>query len=160
MDPGQWWVLEEVGCSLQMDDPPYRSGTEQRTWSSGTWNGQFSIKNPERADGQEEMTDGPRMQQRNKEPRPQRTITSEKQEDIRQDLQEGPRAGDGEAKSRIFTEIKCHNIVVGLVPSETKEYTAHRVAAINVGALNTLGTFGCTNRREMMVMNLDQQAPN
>jgi hypothetical protein len=25
-DPRQWWVLEEIGCCLQRDDLPYRSG--------------------------------------------------------------------------------------------------------------------------------------
>jgi hypothetical protein len=32
---------------------------------------------------------------------------------------------------------------------------AHKVGAINVGALTTLKTFGCTNRRKMVVINLD-----
>jgi hypothetical protein len=25
-DQGRWWVLEEVGCRLQRNDPPCRSG--------------------------------------------------------------------------------------------------------------------------------------
>jgi hypothetical protein len=42
-----------------------------------------------------------------------------------------------------------------LATYETKEEIAHRVEAINVGALTTLHTFGCTNWRKMMVINLD-----
>jgi hypothetical protein len=53
---------------------------------------------------QKELMDSPRMQQWNKELSPQRAITPEKQEDIQQDLQEGPHAGDHEAKSQTFTE--------------------------------------------------------
>jgi general stress protein 26 len=49
--------------------------------------------------------------------------------------------------------------VEGLVPSETEEEIAHRVRAINVGALTTLGTFGHTNWRKMVVINLDRLAP-
>jgi hypothetical protein len=40
-------------------------------------------------------------------------------------------------------------------PPKTKEETAHRVGAINVGALTTVGTFGRTNQRKMMVVHLD-----
>jgi hypothetical protein len=40
-----------------------------------------------------------------------------------------------------------------------KEEMAHRVGVINVGALTTLETFGRTNQRKMMVINLDQLAP-
>jgi hypothetical protein len=36
-----------------------------------------------------------------------------------------------------------------------KEKMAHRAGAINVGALTTLGTYGRTNRRKMVVINLD-----
>jgi hypothetical protein len=46
------------------------------------------------------------------------------------------------------------DIVEGSAPSETKEETAHRVGAIIVGAPTTLGKFGRTNRRKMMI-NLD-----
>jgi hypothetical protein len=56
-------------------------------------------------------------------------------------------------------EKECQDIVVGLGPSRTKEDKAHRVRAINVGALTTLRTFGHTNRREMVVINLDLLAP-
>jgi hypothetical protein len=54
--------------------------------------------------------------------------------------------------------------VEGSAPSETKEETAYRVEALNVGVLTTLGTFDRTNRRKMMMMmmmmmvNLDQLA--
>jgi hypothetical protein len=44
-------------------------------------------------------------------------------------------------------------------PSEIKEETAHRVGAVNVGALTTLRTFGRTNRRKMTVINPDRLAP-
>jgi hypothetical protein len=44
------------------------------------------------------------------------------------------------------------------VPSETKEETVNRVGAINVGAMTTLGTFGCTIWKKM-VINLDRLAP-
>jgi hypothetical protein len=47
-----------------------------------------------------------------------------------------------------------------MAPSKTKEETANRVRAENVGALTTLRTFACIywNSR-MMVINLDQLAP-
>jgi hypothetical protein len=56
---------------------------------------------------------------------------SVKQEGICQDLQEGLRAGDREVKSRTFREKKRYGIVVGLAPSETNEYTAHRQSRSN-----------------------------
>jgi general stress protein 26 len=62
-------------------------------------------------------------------------------------------------RSRTFTEKECQGIVVGLAHSKTKKDMAHRVRAINVGALTTLRTFGHTNQREMMVINLDLLAP-
>jgi hypothetical protein len=33
MYPGQWWVLEEVGCRQQRDISPCKCGTAQRRWS-------------------------------------------------------------------------------------------------------------------------------
>jgi hypothetical protein len=51
------------------------------------------------------------MQQRHKEQRPKRAATSGKQENTQQDFQEGSRAGDREAKIRIFTENECQHIV-------------------------------------------------
>jgi hypothetical protein len=45
--------------------------------------------------------------------------------------------------------------VEGSAPSKTKEKTAYRVGAIIVGALTTLRTFDCTNRRKMGMINLD-----
>jgi hypothetical protein len=33
-DPGQWWILEEVGHCLQINDPLCHSCTVQGTWSS------------------------------------------------------------------------------------------------------------------------------
>jgi hypothetical protein len=47
----------------------------------------------------------------------------------------------------------------GSAPSGTKEETAHSLGAINVGALSTLETFGLTNRKKMMAINLDRLAP-
>jgi hypothetical protein len=53
--------------------------------------------------------------------------------------------------------MKCEyrDIMEGLVPSEMKKETAHKVEAEYVGALTTLGTFVCTDWRKMMVINLD-----
>jgi hypothetical protein len=48
----------------------------------------------------------------------------------------------------------------GSAPFGMKEETTNnRVGAINVGALTTLGTFGHTNHRKRMVINLDLLAP-
>jgi hypothetical protein len=47
------------------------------------------------------------------------------------------------------------DIVEGSAPSEMKNETANRVGTINVGTLNIHGAFGSTNRRMMMVLNLD-----
>jgi hypothetical protein len=47
----------------------------------------------------------------------------------------------------------------GVGPFETKEETAHRIGALNVGALTTLGTSGCTNWRKKMVIHLNRLAP-
>lgn len=48
----------------------------------------------------------------------------------------------------------------GLTHSETKEETAHRVRARDVGASTTLGPFACTERkRRIMVVHLDRLAP-
>jgi hypothetical protein len=47
------------------------------------------------------------------------------------------------------------DIMEGLAPSETKEEIAYRVGAGDVGSLATLRTFGRTNQRKMMVINLD-----
>jgi hypothetical protein len=45
----------------------------------------------------------------------------------------------------------------GSAPFETKEKTEHRVRAGDVGALTTLVTFACTDRkRRMMVIHLDR----
>jgi hypothetical protein len=47
----------------------------------------------------------------------------------------------------------------GSVPFETKEKTAHRVRAGDVGALTTLGTFARTDqKRKMIVIRLDRMA--
>jgi hypothetical protein len=44
----------------------------------------------------------------------------------------------------------------GSAPSETKEETANNsLRAMEIGALTSLGTFACTDRKKMMVINLD-----
>jgi hypothetical protein len=89
-----------------------------------------------------------------KEPRLEIGATSGKQESTQQDLQEDCRAEDRKANSEDFhytAENKRLDIVERLATSETKKEMAHRVGAINVAALTTLGTFGCTNQRKMMV---------
>jgi hypothetical protein len=50
------------------------------------------------------------------------------------------------------------DIIDGSAPSKKKAEMAHRVGAIDVGALTTLRTFGCTNQTKMVVKNLDQLA--
>jgi hypothetical protein len=48
-----------------------------------------------------------------------------------------------------------------LAPSETKEYTAHRVRAGDVRILANLGTFAhIIQQRKIIVLHLDQLAPN
>jgi hypothetical protein len=47
----------------------------------------------------------------------------------------------------------------GVSPSKTKEEAAHRETARDEGALITLGSSGHTNRRNIMVINLDLLAP-
>jgi hypothetical protein len=97
------------------------------------------------------------------EPRPKGACTSRKRQYIRQNLQEGCHAGDREVKSQTFShdsENECQDIVEGLASSETKDETAHRVRAGDVGALATLGSFVPTDWKSiMMVINLDWLAP-
>jgi hypothetical protein len=47
----------------------------------------------------------------------------------------------------------------GSAPSETRGETTISLRAIDVGALTTLGTFGHTNWRNVMLIDLDQLAP-
>jgi hypothetical protein len=88
---------------------------------------------------------------------------SRKREDIRQDLQEGSRAGNREVKIQTFShdlENEYQDIVEGSAPTDMKE-TAHRVRAGDVSAPATLGSFVPTDRKSrMMVINLDQMAPS
>jgi hypothetical protein len=66
----------------------------------------------------------------NKKPKLKGAAMSRKQEDIQQDLQQGSRAGDHEAKSPDFSQDlknECPDIVMGSVPSETKEETAQHI---------------------------------
>jgi hypothetical protein len=87
---------------------------------------------------------------------------SGKQISTQQYLQDDCRAGDRKANSR--TSIRLENerqgIVKGSAPSETKEETAHRVRAGDVGALATLGSFDPTDRKSrMLVINLNRLTP-
>jgi hypothetical protein len=44
----------------------------------------------------------------------------------------------------------------GSDPSEMKEETTNNsLSALNIGALTTLGAFGCISQRKMMMINLD-----
>jgi hypothetical protein len=45
--------------------------------------------------------------------------------------------------------------VEGSAPYEIKEETAHRVGAEDAGALTTIRALAHTNRRKMMMINLD-----
>jgi hypothetical protein len=123
-DPGRWWVPEEVGRRLQWVGPQCLSCTAQGTRSSGTRQGQRRTRNPERTDVRER-----RWAKQNRS-----AITA-----IRQDLRENHRAGDREAHRRSSFRIRktCRDIMEGSAPSETKEETAHRVRAINIGAVTT-----------------------
>jgi hypothetical protein len=56
-------------------------------------------------------------------------------------------------------ENECQDIVEKSAPPKQKKIQ-HRVEAINVEALTTLRTLGCTNWRKMVVVNLDQLANN
>jgi hypothetical protein len=56
-------------------------------------------------------------------------------------------------------ENECQDIVEGSAPSKTKEETAHKVGAEDVGAWTSLGTFVLTNQRKMVVINLYRLAP-
>jgi nitroreductase len=66
-------------------------------------------------------------------------------------------------KSQTFNqnlENVCQAIVEGSAPSEMKYETPHRVRAIDIGALATLGNFAPIDGKSiMMVINLDLLAP-
>jgi hypothetical protein len=79
MDPGEGWVLEEVGHHLQRNDLLCRSGMAQGTQSSGTRQGQCCKRNPGRMDIWEEMLAATEMQRCHKELRPKGMIMSGKQ---------------------------------------------------------------------------------
>jgi hypothetical protein len=56
-------------------------------------------------------------------------------------------------------KMSGQDIMEWLASSEMKEETTkNSLRSLNVGALTTLGTFGHTSRRKMMVINLDQLA--
>jgi hypothetical protein len=110
MDPGQWWVPEEVGRCLQKDGPlhsirdmSYRTNG-QTEMTKKTRHRQCCKMNPDRRDVQEETSGATRMQQWNKGQRLKGAAMSEKREDIRQDLQEGSRAEYCEVKSQTFSQ--------------------------------------------------------
>jgi hypothetical protein len=125
MDPGQWWI-PEVGQRPQRDDQLCHFCTAQGHGRQG----QCCKRNLERTDVREEMSGATGMQQRH----------------------EGDcTAGDHKGNSWDFnetTENECQVIVEGSAPSETKEETAHRVGAGDVGTLATLGSFVCTDRKK------------
>jgi hypothetical protein len=85
-----------------------------------------------------------------KDPRLRKATTSEEGEDIRQDLQGDPKAGDRKENSWVFrqnSKNEFQDIMEGSAPSETEEYTTNcRLRAMDVGALTTLGTVALTNR--------------
>jgi hypothetical protein len=79
--------------------------------------------------------------------------TSGKQDNTRQDHQEHCRAGDRKINSRDFHytgKNKRQDIVEGLTPSETKEQTAHRVRAGDIGTVAILGSFAPTDQKSRM----------
>jgi hypothetical protein len=65
----------EIGCSWQENDPQYKSVMAQGTQSQEIRPGQCGIRNLEGTDFQEEMLEGPRMQQWCKGPRPKTAAT-------------------------------------------------------------------------------------
>jgi hypothetical protein len=88
--------------------------------------------------------------------------TSWKRKDIWQDLWESHWAGDDKRIARssiIDSKNECQDIVDGLAPSKMEEQITHRVGAINVGSLTTLGTSGSINWWKVMVIQLDLLAP-
>jgi hypothetical protein len=98
----------------------------------------------------------------NKEPRLKGAIVSKEREDIWHNLWENHRSGDCEANSWVFCQDrknKCQNIVEEPATSKHKKKTAHGVRAMVVGTWTILITFPCTDRRKMMVINLDRLAP-
>jgi hypothetical protein len=103
------------------------------------------------------------MQQWNNGPRLKGAAASRKWEDIRQDLLEGSRARDGEAKNRAFSQDSKNewlDSVEGSTPYETKEETTNdSLRAMDVGALTTLGNFARTDRRKTVVKHPDRLAP-
>jgi hypothetical protein len=111
-------IPEEIGRRSQRNDPPSGSGTEQGTRSSGTRPGQGCIKNPERTNVREEMSEC-NNGIRNRDLKERLRLRSERTSGSL--FQEGSRAGGRERKSRTFTENECQDIVEVSAPSETKE---------------------------------------
>jgi hypothetical protein len=65
----KFWTMEGIGHSWQGDDPLCRSGTTQGTQASEMRKRRYCIENPKGTDIQDEMLEGPRMQNWNKGPR-------------------------------------------------------------------------------------------
>jgi hypothetical protein len=95
-----------------------------------------ATKNIKRMDVREETSGETRRHQWNKEPRLKTATTSEEREDNGQRHQ---RTAGG--RSQVW-EAEQHS-------------TRPSGRTINIGALTTLGTFGCINRRKIIVINLD-----
>jgi hypothetical protein len=117
---------------------------------------------PKRTDVREETTDATGSQQWNNVPRLKGAAASEEGEVIRQDLQQDSITGSREASSWIFhraAESEWLDIVEGSAPSETKENTTSILRIRNMGVTTTLGTFVRTDRRKIVVIHLERQAP-
>jgi hypothetical protein len=136
MNPGLWWIPEEVARHLQTDDP---RDTVIRDQAGTVLQEKPLRKGHFRGD--------------NGRPR--------KQEGI-QELHADSRAGDGKANHQDFhqtAENVSLDIVEGSASSKMIEGAAHRVRAIDVGALTTPRILPHRWKRWMMVVHLDRLAP-
>jgi hypothetical protein len=172
VNPRRSWLPPTEGWSAVQEWHSVR--TDSRTeMTEKSDQGQCCKRNLEQADVWEETLGATGMQHWNKGPRCNPAAASEEWDNIRQLHQrtkQETRATSGKrdiiwglrTNSRVEGPLDCRKWVtghcVGLAPSKRKEVMAD-VGAINVGALTILGTCGSTNRRKMMVINLDQLAP-
>jgi hypothetical protein len=92
MDPGKLWIPEKISCRSEKDDPPYRSGMDM----AGTTLPEKSL----RMDIWEEMSARTRKHHGNKDPRLKEATSSEKREDILENLRENHWAGDCKRTAR------------------------------------------------------------
>jgi hypothetical protein len=75
-------------------------------------------------------------------------------------LQKGRRAEDRKANFHQNSKNECQDIVEGSAPTETKEEATNSLRTMCVGALTTLGSFACTERKRIiMLIHLDRLAP-